>query len=115
MVAFYLPPCPCFEEYYEKITKNGGIVVDQQECFSFQLRPDNAKAKFSDFYAGKIYSARWIVESIAAGKCLSSEGFFVCINIDDNARKLNIGKKKKYTIIEGIKLYEIITNQKSIQ
>ena len=35
--------------------------------------------------------------------------------MNENARRLNIGKKKKYTIIEGIKLYEIITNQKNLQ
>ena len=35
--------------------------------------------------------------------------------MDEKARKLNIAKKKKYTIIEGIKLYEIITNQKNLQ
>jgi hypothetical protein len=46
---------------------------------------------------------------------LSPDNFFLTENYDDRARKLNIAKKKKYTIIEGIKLYDIITNQKNLQ
>lgn len=34
---------------------------------------------------------------------------------EDMARKLNIAKKKKYTIMEGIRLYELITNQRNSQ
>lgn len=30
------------------------------------------------------------------------------------AKRLNIAKKKKYTIVEGMNLYEIISNQKNI-
>ena len=45
---------------------------------------------------------------------MPADTYFVAQNLNENARKLNIGKKKKYTIIEGIKLYEIITNQKNI-
>jgi hypothetical protein len=36
------------------------------------------------------------------------------MNIDEKSRQLNIGKAKKYTIIEGIRLYETITNQKNL-
>lgn len=88
--------------------------MDQHECLTYQLRPEGIKTGFNDFYKGKIYSARWITESIAQGKCLSAEAFFLCTNSEQIARKLNIGKKKKYTIIEGIKLYEFITNQKHL-
>ena len=42
------------------------------------------------------------------------DSYLLTQNIDDKARKLNIAKKKKYTIMEGIKLYQTITNQKNI-
>ena len=73
------------------------------------------KTSFSEYYKGPIYSSKWIVDSIQQGKCLNKDDYFVCINIDERSRMLNIGKKKKYTVIEGIKLYEMITNHKNLQ
>jgi len=35
------------------------------------------------------------------------------MNVEENSRKLNISKKKKYTVIEGMKLYETMTNHRS--
>jgi hypothetical protein len=57
----------------------------------------------------------WITDSIKEGKCLKRDDYFIVINTDDASLKLNISKKKKYTVIEGIKLYEIITNHKMLQ
>lgn len=54
------------------------------------------------------------MESIANGKFSNPESYYVAQNIDEKARRLNIGKKKKYTINEGMKLYELITNQKNM-
>ena len=48
------------------------------------------------------------------GKLLTLVDFFICINVDERSRKINIGKKKKYTIIEGIRLYETMNNHKTI-
>jgi len=50
------------------------------------------------------------LESILNGKISNPESYFVAHNIDEKARRLNIAKKKKYTINEGMKLYELITN-----
>ena len=52
---------------------------------------------------------------IAQNKCVNKENYFLCINIDEKSRLLNIGKKKKYTIIEGIKLYEMLNQHKNLQ
>ena len=68
------------------------------------------KVSFKEFYGGKIFAARWITDSINQKKCLSADTYFLAANTSEEARKLNIGKKKKYTIIEGMKLYELITN-----
>ena len=109
-IAFYIPACPAYQELHDKIIRNGGYVVEQHECFTYQLKPENSKSGFSEFYIGKIHSGKWITDSITCGKCQPADTYFVCINSSDSARKLNIGKKKKYTVIEGMKLYELITN-----
>lgn len=47
---------------------------------------------------------------------VACEDFILVSNTNEEmARKLNIAKKKKYTIMEGIKLYELITNQRNSQ
>jgi hypothetical protein len=115
LIAFYVPQCQKYEEVANKILRNGGLVVDQHECFTYQIKPDGIRTGFYEFYRGNIYSSKWIDGSIERGKCLPPDSYLLTQNIDDKARKLNIAKKKKYTIMEGIKLYELITNQKSIQ
>ena len=78
------------------------------------MRPENYKADFPEYFKGTIYSAKWIYDSVAEGKCLNKEDYFICINISENSKRLNVGKKKKYTIIEGIKLYDTVNNHKNI-
>lgn len=73
------------------------------------------KTSFSDFYQGKIYSSKWLIECLARGKLVPCDEYIVSQNTNTDARKLNIAKKKKYTIIEGIRLYELITNQRNSQ
>lgn len=34
------------------------------------------------------------------------------MNVSENSKRLNIAKKKKYTIIEGIKLFELTSSHK---
>ena len=46
---------------------------------------------------------------------LSKEDYKLCANVSENALRLNIGKKKKYTIAENLKLYELVSNQKGFQ
>lgn len=72
------------------------------------------KTGFEYFFKGHIYSSTWIVASVAQKKCLKKEDYQICQNIDDDSMKLNIGKKKKYTIMEGIKLFDTINNQKQV-
>lgn len=88
-------------------------MIDQHESFTYQLKPDNEKLGYLSFYKGNIYSARWISESVASKKLLKKEEYFLCINIDEKSKKLNIAKKKKYTIVEGIKFFEVIMSHKN--
>ena len=89
--------------------------MEQHECLSYQVKPELTKIGFSEFYVGKIFSSKWIHDSVESGKCLPCDAYFVCFNSAEISRKLNIGKKKKYTVIEGMKLYELLTNQKNAQ
>jgi hypothetical protein len=49
--VFYIPECgDLFDKLKNTIEEHGGMVVDQHECFTFQIRPDTAKLKMKDFY-----------------------------------------------------------------
>jgi len=42
-IAFYIPRSennPMYDELQDKIKRNGGLVVDQHECMSYQIKPD---------------------------------------------------------------------------
>ncbi|CDW79166.1 UNKNOWN [Stylonychia lemnae] len=114
-IGFYIPQCSQFDELKDLIEKHGGRVVEQNECFTYQIKPDQIKTGFENFYKGKIYSSKWIMTSIKEKKLQNKEDFFICLNLSEKSQQLNISKKKKYTIIEGMKLYEFITNQKNPQ
>ena len=47
-----------------KIESHGGILVDQHECFTYQIKPSDAKLKMRDFYAGTIYQSSWLDQAI---------------------------------------------------
>ena len=72
------------------------------------MKPEKCKTDFSSFYKGTIYSAKWIFDSVDEGKLLKKDDFFICINIDERSKKLNLGRKKKYTIIEGVMIFDLI-------
>eukprot|EP00347_Sterkiella_histriomuscorum_P011097 403373765 len=114
-MCFFIPPCIQFEELKDLIVKNGGKVLDTSESFSYQIKPDGSKTSFDNFYKGPIYSGRWIIQSVQEKKVLNRDDFFICMNVSPRALSLNLSKKKKYTISEGMKLYEALTNQKNTQ
>lgn len=119
---FYVPECG--EEYdriKRKIEDHGGLVVEQHECGTYQLKPDNVSSlKQKDYYAGKIYVENWITEAIEKndktpnsiyGKTLLSraEDHELFTNESQQCKRLNIGKKKRFTISEGLKLFSIMS------
>jgi len=77
--------------------------------------------KMKDFYSGPVYISTWIKEAIDASlenpmeiggnKMLSKkeDSYLVECTCSD-CKQLNIGKKKKFTIVEGIKLFEIMNS-----
>ena len=74
-----------------------------------------------DFYAGTIYQSSWIDQAIEkqAGDLAIiggnqmiqlKEDHKLIDNTKDNCRQLNIGKKKQFTIVEGIKLFSVMSS-----
>lgn len=49
------------------------MVVDQHECFTYQIKPQDAKMKMKDYYAGMIFQSTWINAAIEKSINNSSE------------------------------------------
>ncbi len=68
-MVFYLPN----DEESDRLTKiiedNGGLVTDLHECFTHQIcKPTDEKDQKSHlFFAGNVYSADWLTDSVKAG------------------------------------------------
>ena len=113
---FYIPECgEAYELLKAKIEENGGLVVEQHECFTYQIKPGEVKLKAKDFYEGTIYHSKWIDEAvdqceskptvIGGNKVMAiKDDNFLMECPNTNCKQLNIGKKKRFTIVEGIKL-----------
>ena len=80
------------------------------------IKPSEAKVKFRFFYWGKVYQDSWLHQAIedaqenpneiGGNKMLQyKDDHFITENVRENCRKLNISKKKNFTIIEGITLF----------
>ena len=116
---FYIPECgEPYESLKKTIEEHGGMVIDQHECNSYQIKPENAKLKIRDFYKGQIYGSEWVKDHIQEVETLKNkfeilgnkmlakkDDYALFENKSDESKKLNISKKKKFTINEGIKLF----------
>jgi len=99
------------------IERHGGLIVEQHECGSFQIMHRNAKLKSRDFYSQEIYKEFWLWESVkqfqfgSANPTLKIKADFkVPVSSKaPNYKRLNIGSKKQFTILEGIHLYRYIS------
>lgn len=112
-LMFYLPDVPESKRLREMIEAHGGRCIDQHECTSFQIRPNtNTELDFDNFYAGKLYDEQFINDSIIQGHLRPKEDYNLGVNDAVNALKLNIGKRKKITVVEGMKLYKTLGAQK---
>ena len=59
-----------------------------------------------------MYDEQWIKDSIAEGVLQRRDVYYLMKNDCDQALKLNISKRKKITIVEGMKLYKTLGAQK---
>ena len=71
---FFIPECgEVFDNLKKLIEEHGGMVVDQHECFTYQIKPQDAKMKMKDYYAGMIFQSTWINAAIEKSINNSSE------------------------------------------
>ena len=82
-----------------------------------------------DFFSGHIYQDSWIyktiedhviehgeddVINIGGNKMLNrKDDHYLILNDRENTQKLNIGKKKQFTIVEGLMLFKIMNTNNS--
>jgi len=114
VLVFLLPDVPESEKLKQLIEAHGGRCIEQYECSTFQIRP-HAKVELdvNHFYNGKVYDETWITDSIKEGNLRLKDEYCLATNDSDWALKLNISKRKKITIVEGMKLYKTLGAQKS--
>ena len=117
-VVFFLPNIEESFALKQRIEAHGGRVVEQHECGTYQIRPKtdaSKKIEFSDFYKGQIYDQAWIDDSCLTGELQKKDDYKLIDNEMDNALKLNLSKRKRYTVMEGLKLYSIMGAKNKIQ
>ena len=108
-LVFFLPDVKESADLKARIEAYGGKVVEQHECGSYQIRPlTSTELDFVDFYKGDIYDQSFIDDSIASNWLQSKSSYSYYSNDSESALRLNIGKRKKFTIMEGISLYNLL-------
>ena len=67
------------------------------------------------FYLGKIYSEQFIIDCIKADKLVSKDEFML-VDHTNEAKCLTIGlsKKKRFTMMEGVMMYDIMGGHSSM-
>jgi len=108
-LVFFIPQVEERAKLAAIIEANGGRCVEFAECSTYQIRPrSKTELDFNFFYAGKLYDEQWIKDSIEEGYLQTVQEYILGTNDSEHAMKLNIGKRKKITIVEGMKLYKLL-------
>lgn len=104
-MMFFLPDSKEAKPIKKLIEQHGGVVIEYYEVFTHQIKPSDGVSNFNQFYKGMIYSDVWLTDCIHAGKVLSRDNYEQSLNTSRDALKLPIGKKKRYSIAEGVQMY----------
>lgn len=106
---FFIPQVEERAKLAALIEANGGRCVEYAECQTYQIRPmSKTELDFNFFYAGKLYDEQWIKDSVQIGRMLSPAEYELGVNDSPHAMRLNMGKRKKITIVEGMRLYKLL-------
>lgn len=107
--VFFIPQVEERAKLAALIEANGGRCVEYAECQTYQIRPmSKTELDFNFFYAGKLYDEQWIKDSVQIGRMLSPAEYELGVNDSPHAMRLNMGKRKKITIVEGMRLYKLL-------
>ena len=119
-MMFYIPKCgQVYIDLKYLIEAHGGIVVDKHESFTYQIQPWQVKLKQKDYYKGSVYICEWIREAIknnlatpmatVGNKMIEiKDDYLLSVLSQNNGKKLKICEEKEFTIVEGIKMFQII-------
>jgi len=90
-------------------------VCEYHECSTMQIKPNQGKANFEMFYLGKIYSEQYIQDCIKSGKLCTKDDFML-VEHKNEAKCLTIGlsKKKRFTMMEGVIMYDVMGGHSSM-
>ena len=107
-LVFFIPVCPELPNLNIMIERYGGAVSHIHECFSFQIAPQSTEGNGLDYFEGSVFSAKWLIDSVKAGKLLERDRFVNFDNKNPRCLKLEFSKNKvRFTIREAIKVFEI--------
>ena len=113
LVVFFVAEsrCGASDRVKNLIRKHGGICTEFHECCTIQIKP-NVHYEMSSFYPGEIYEETWLYKCISANKIVKKEEFFLMTCPSDKGQRLNLSKRKRFTIMEGLTLYKILGKKK---
>ena len=107
IIVFFLPDVEESEKLKVLIEAHGGRCIDQFECNSYQIRTaSKTELDFNNFYLGPVYDEAWIKDCISLNSLRQMEEYKVGCNDKDCALELNIGQRKRITIVEGMRFYK---------
>ena len=113
-MVFFIPETGESAEFDERrklrnlIEKNGGLLSEFHECFTYQIEPITDALQPKHYFGGDIYSGRWIIDSVKEGKLQNKDWYFSYNNQDPKSKRLGFGKGNvRYTITEAIKVFQI--------
>lgn len=107
-MVFYLPQSDEKNDLTQLIERYGGLVSEMHECFTHQIQPLQQELQPNYFFAGDIYRAHWLADSVKEGKLLDKEDYFSFKNDIKNKKRLDFNQQHvQYTITEAIKIFEI--------
>jgi hypothetical protein len=125
--VFYVPTNNevLYNRLRELIEAHGGMVVEYLECFAYQIFPNSDQSpQKRNFFSGSIYLESWITKHIEdhmksadpmnpGGAILlnsKAENLFTMVKQSNKTLKINIGKGKRFTILEGLMMFTIISS-----
>lgn len=107
-----MPQCDHYQKLKDLIEDNGGLVCDVYEAYSFQIKPDKYCKEPSFFYTGKVYSDKWIYDSIQKGEFIWPNNKYL-LGFNKNLKKKSLPKSRcNYTITEILQIMDFAERQK---
>ena len=112
--VFYVPntDCGASDRIKTLIKRHGGICTEFHECCTIQIKP-NVDLNYDSFFPGDIYSEGWLMDCVKQNKIVKREQYHIGNVPVGSGQRLNLSKRKKLTVMEGLTLYRILGKKKT--